>query len=304
MIRLLHVSDLHFGPPYVAHVGEALLQRAPQLQPHAVIVSGDLTQRAKPDQFAAARQFLDRLPAVPKVIVPGNHDVPLYRLVERWSKPHALYCRYVSQQLNTVLTLDDAVIVGLDSTAPRSAITNGRLHAGQLDFCRRAFADAPPDAARIVVAHHHFAPAPDYLHDQTMPKARRAINCFVELGVEMVLGGHLHRAYIGNSLDFYPGNHRDRGIVFVQCGTTTSRRGRGREREKNSFNLIDIDKEMIQVAHFMYFDEEARFAPLSRYIFPRPGRRFVEPLRAPQTDATKDAAREIAPTASPDGTQR
>ncbi len=304
MIRLLHVSDLHFGPPYVPHIGEALLDRAPQLEPHAIVVSGDLTQRAKREQFAAAREFLDRLPAVPKVIVPGNHDVPLFRLVERWTRPHDLYRRCVSQPLNTVLTLDDAVIVGLDSTAPRSAITNGRLHAGQLDFCRQAFIDAPPSAARIVVAHHHFAPAPDYLRDQTMPKARRAINCFVDLGVELILGGHLHRAYIGNSLDFYPGNHRDRGIVFVQCGTTTSRRGRGREREKNSFNLIDIDNEMIQVAHFMYVDEDGKFAPLSRYLFPRPGRRFVEPLRTPERGATTRSAQETTSTASRNPTER
>ncbi len=104
------------------------------------------------------------------------------------------------------------------------------------------------------------------------------MNQFVELGVEMILGGHLHRSYIGNSLDFYPGNHRDRGIVIVQCGTTTSRRGRGREREKNSFNLIRIDDDMLHITHFLYFDEERGFAPFSRYLFPRIGKHFVEPM--------------------------
>jgi hypothetical protein len=99
----------------------------------------------------------------------------------------------------------------------------------------------------------------------------------VELDVEMILGGHLHRSYIGNSLDFYPGNHRDRGIVIVQCGTTTSRRGRGREREKNSFNLIRIDENTLQITHYLYFDEDGSFEPFSRYTFPRFGKRFVEP---------------------------
>lgn len=277
MLTILHISDLHFGPPYVPRVGEALLELAPQCAPDVIVASGDFTQRAKREQFQQAREFLDRLPGVPRVVVPGNHDVPLYRIGERLSRPHDLYCEFISPELDTVLKLDEAVIVGLDSTAPRRAITNGRLHRGQLDFCRHAFSEASERAVRIIVAHHHFAPAPDYLYDQTMPKAKRAMNRFVDLGVEMILGGHLHRAYIGNSLDFYPGNHRDRGIVIVQCGTTTSRRGRGKEREKNSFNLIQIHEDMLHITHFLFFDEEGGFAPFSRYLFPRPGKKFVEP---------------------------
>jgi hypothetical protein len=276
MVRILHISDLHFGPPYLPQVGEALLQIAPQLSPHAVVVSGDLTQRATAEQFCMAKQFLDRLPPVPRVVVPGNHDVPLFRIAERLMRPHALYQEHISPELNTVLKLDGVVIAALDSTAPHTSITNGRLRAWQLDFCRDAFAGSPDTAFHMVVAHHHFAPAPDYLHDQTMPRARRAIDRFVDLRVEMILGGHLHRAYIGNSLDFFPGNHRDRGIIILQCGTTTSRRGRGREQEKNTFNLISVDSDMVQITHFMYFHEAGGFAPFSRHLFPRHGRRFVE----------------------------
>ncbi|RMF41247.1 MAG: 3',5'-cyclic-nucleotide phosphodiesterase [Planctomycetota bacterium] len=270
-MNILHISDLHFGPPFVPRVGQALLDIAPSLQPDAIVVSGDLTQRAKESQFKDAAAFLQQLPDVPRVVIPGNHDVPLYRVSERIRDPHGLYRKYISPELNQVLRIDGAVIVGLDSTSPRRSITNGRLTKKQLDFCSAAFADAPPDAIRIVVAHHHFAPAPDYLHDQTMPKARRAIERFVDLGVDMILGGHLHRAYIGNSLDFYPGNHRDKGIIIVQSGTTTSRRGRGREREKNSFNLVQIDGPLIRITHFMFFDQFHRFAPLSQHLFARAG---------------------------------
>ena len=94
----------------------------------------------------------------------------------------------------------------------------------------------------------------------------------------MILGGHLHRAYIGNSLDVYAGIDREHGIVIVQCGTTTSRRGRGREREKNSFNVIEIDGDIINVTHYLYFDDECRFAPVSRHGFPRPGVRSFDHL--------------------------
>ena len=161
-------------------------------------------------------------------------------------------------------------------SSPLRAITNGRIHKDQLEFCARAFRDAPDGAARIVVAHHHFVPAPDYESDQAMPKAKRALNRFLDLGVDLILGGHLHRAYIGNTLDIYAGRHRERGIIVVQCGTTTSRRGRGREREKNSFNLIKIGPEMLRITHYMYFSEVGEFAPLSRHIFTRHGRPFLE----------------------------
>ena len=93
---------------------------------------------------------------------------------------------------------------------------------------------------------------------------------FIDLDVNMILGGHLHRAYIGNSLDLYPGSHRERGIIVCQCGTTTSRRGRGREQEKNSFNVIEIYRDMIEITHCLYFEAEHDFVATSRHAFRRP----------------------------------
>jgi 3',5'-cyclic AMP phosphodiesterase CpdA len=284
VLNVLQISDLHFGPPYVPRVGEALLRVAPTLRPDIIVVSGDLTQRAKPQQFADAREFLQQLPDVPRIVVPGNHDVPLYRVAERLLDPHRYYRQFISDQIDHCHRSPRAVIVALDSTAPRQSISNGRIHMGQLEYCARVFRDAPAEAARIVVAHHHFAPAPDFERDSAMPGAKRAINRFVELGVDVILGGHLHRAYIGNSLDIYPGTHRDRGIIIVQCGTSTSRRGRGREREKNTFNLLRIGQDMLRITHYMFFDELGEFAPVSRHIFPRPGGRFVEDHIAAEPD--------------------
>ena len=268
-IRLLQISDLHFGPPFVEQVGEAALRLANAQHHDAIIINGDLTQRAKREQFEAAKRYMERLPQVPQLVIPGNHDVPLYRVVERMLDPHRLYREIISQELNPVLKIDGAVIVGLDSTAPRTAISNGQIFKWQLDLCDEAFRETPEGLARIVVAHHHFTPAPDHLHDSNMPYAKRAIERFTDLKVDMILGGHLHRAYIGNSLDFYPGEHRDRGIIIAQCGTTTSRRGRGREQEKNTLNQIAISKGMITITHFMYFHESNEFEMVSRHSFRR-----------------------------------
>src|SRR4051812_48378566 len=101
MLTLLHISDLHFGPHYLPHVGEALLESASALRPDVIVASGDFTQRATEEQFAAAREFLDRLPPAPRVVCPGNHDVPLYRMWERMTRPHALYRRYIAEELNS-----------------------------------------------------------------------------------------------------------------------------------------------------------------------------------------------------------
>ena len=279
MLSLMHISDLHFGPYFVPAVAESVLASAAVLKPDVIVASGDFTQRAKPSEFAAARKWLDQLPPVPLIVCPGNHDVPLYRVWERLFAPHGNYKQHINPELNYVWRHPGAVIVSLDSTAPHRAITNGRIRPEQLHFSLQSFAEAPADAVRIVVAHHHFAPAPDYESASVMPKARRALDAFTTHGVELILGGHLHRAYIGNSLDVYPGKDRKHGIVIVQSGTTTSRRGRARESEKNSFNWIRVTEESIRITHYMYFDDAGGFAPISRHIFPRASRQyFAEPL--------------------------
>jgi 3',5'-cyclic AMP phosphodiesterase CpdA len=275
MLTILHVSDLHFGPPYVPHVGEAVLRAAHELRADLIVASGDFTQRAKRAEYIAARTWLDRLPSAPLIVTPGNHDVPLYRAFERIFAPHRLYKEYISKDLNSVLRMENAVIVALNSSAPLKALTNGRIEPWQLEFCAREFDGVPAGVARIVVAHHHFAPAPDYEGGEVMPHAKRAMDFFEKIRVEMVLGGHLHRAYIGNSLDVYPGTDREHGIIIVQSGTSTSRRGRAREREKNSFNLIRVTEERVRITHYMYFDELLGFAPVGRHLFPRPGKRFL-----------------------------
>jgi 3',5'-cyclic AMP phosphodiesterase CpdA len=293
MLTILHISDLHFGPHYLPHVGDALLAKAEELKPHIVVISGDFTQRAKINEYQQASQYMERIAQCAQltgavVAVAGNHDVPLYRIWERLFAPFANYQKYISPALDTVHRFEiggegdgrklAAVIVALNSAAPYRAISNGRIRRASLEFCKASFTapDTPShldDALRIVVAHHHFAPAPDYEGGEVMPKAKRAVDLFTELNVDMILGGHMHRAYIGNSLDVYPGEERERGIIIVQAGTATSRRGRAREREKTSFNVIQTDGKLVRITHWMHFEEDG-FAPASRHDFPRPGLRL------------------------------
>lgn len=272
LISILHVSDLHFGPPYHEGVGEALQKFAHRLNADCIVASGDFTQRATEEQFAAARAFLDQLPRAPTIVTPGNHDVPLYRGLERLLDPYRHYRTHISDKLDFVTEIPGAVIVSLNSTAPRQAITNGRISRWQIDLAREAFKGVPDETHRIIVSHHHFAPPPDWEGADVMPKAKRALDAFTQMRVDLILGGHLHRAYIGNSLDVYAGADREHGIIIAQSGTSTSRRGRAREREKNSLNVVRLGGGVIRITHYMYFDDAGDFVPTSRHLFFRRGR--------------------------------
>lgn len=269
-LRIAQISDLHFGPPFLGEVADRLAVTVGELAIDALVVSGDLTQRATRRQFEDARDYLDRFGDTPRIVVPGNHDVPLYRVGERLRDPRRLYRQIITEDLSPTLRLDGAFFVGIDSTAPREAISNGRIRAKQLQNCAASFEQAEPEDARIVVTHHHLVQAPDALRDQTLRGSRRALRCFVECGVDVVFAGHLHRGFIGSSLDFLrSGGGRDRGVIVVQCGTSTSARGRGRERERNTFNLVDIGSETLTVTHYLHHEESQAFLPSSRHLFPR-----------------------------------
>jgi 3',5'-cyclic AMP phosphodiesterase CpdA len=200
--------------------------------------------------------------------VPGNHDIPLYRFFERLWSPYELYRRYISPELDVSLTVGNVVIAGVNSTSPLTAITNGRITCAQLRFVAKVYKEAPTHLLRVLVAHHHFAPAPDFQRDETMPGAKKILEALEDLGVELILGGHLHRSYIGNALDVSPAARRS--ITIVLCGTTTSRRGRGREREKNSLNVVRVETHRIHVTHHMLITQgDFGFVPISEHVYPR-----------------------------------
>src|SRR5688500_321214 len=94
---LAHISDLHFGTED-ASVAAGLVAELRQVNPALVVVSGDLTQRARGKQFRAARAYLEQLPS-PQLVVPGNHDVPLYDVVRRFLFPLTRYRKYITANL-------------------------------------------------------------------------------------------------------------------------------------------------------------------------------------------------------------
>lgn len=213
MRRLLHISDLHFGKTDVSVI-DALLLEAKTLEPNLVIVSGDLTQRARRGQFAEAAEFLARLPC-PFLAVPGNHDIPLYHLSLRFFQPLRAYKRYIESQTEPAYEDSEIMVAGLN-TATRWRWVEGRLGSGQIRRVKKLLRNTPPSAIKVLVMHHP--------PDEQMRDVERVLGECPDL----VLSGHLHK----NAAE-----RHSSGVVFVSAGTATSTRLRG---ERNTFNVIDL----------------------------------------------------------------
>lgn len=265
MRTIFHISDVHFGPPHLPRVSEGVLELIDDRRPDLVVLSGDLTQRARPEQFQEARRFVDRIP-VPSLVVPGNHDVPLYRVWERVFDPYGAYRRHFSPELEPVFRDDELLVVGIN-TAFNWTWKDGRIRLSRLLEVAEMFEEAPEDLFKVVVAHHHLIPPPNFGTQRVLSNAYDAIDLFSTCGVDLILSGHLHQAYIGNSEEFYPKGRPP--MVILHSGTTTSSRGRMGEREKNTCNWIEVAPVTMTVSHLRWHPELDRFAEHSRHLYPR-----------------------------------
>lgn len=265
MREILHISDIHFGPRHLPELSEGVLALIERRPPDLVVISGDLTQRAKPYQFRQAREFVDRIP-VPSITVPGNHDVPMYRVWERVLDPFGAYRRHFSPELEPVVEDDELLVIGIN-TAFNWTIKDGRMTTSGLRRVIELLSRAPEGAVKIVVAHHQLIPAPRFDSQRVLSNAMEAVSIFADHGVEMVLSGHLHQAYVGNTEAYYPSGRRP--VLLLHAGTTTSDRGRGTEKKRNTCNWIRVDDEEVEVSHLGWEPSLGRFVEWSRHRFPR-----------------------------------
>ncbi|MEH6437540.1 metallophosphoesterase family protein [Massilia sp. DD77] len=242
MRTLVHLSDLHFG-----RVDHALLaplrELIERIAPDVLVVSGDLTQRARPAQFEEARAYLDTLPG-PQIIVPGNHDISLYNVFRRFVLPLARYKRYITDDLDPVFIDDEIAVLGVN-TARSLTIKDGRVSHRQIEGIRKCLSGLDPGITRIVVTHHPFD-LPDHFEERDLvDRAPMAMKVFAESGVDILLAGHMHASHAGSTAERY--QISEYAALVVQAGTATSTRGRG---EVNSFNVIRVEPQKVEIDRY------------------------------------------------------
>ena len=240
MARIAHLSDIHFGAndPKIVSATEAWLERS---QPDLVIISGDLTQRARVEQFRAASAWLNRLRAAGMrlLVVPGNHDVPLYDVFRRFAAPLRRYKRYISNELCPWYEDETVAILGIN-TARSLTIKDGRINHDQMDMIRERFAPVPPEKTRILVTHHPLFAMPIGRGGELSEAVGRhddAVEAATKAGIHIALAGHFHRTYAEAAQKMVADAN---GALVIQAGTATSTRLRNAEPQ--SFNWLHVHR--------------------------------------------------------------
>lgn len=233
MTRIAHLSDLHFGF-HRAGLVEPLLDRLNGAQADLVVVTGDVTHRARAGQYARAAAFLSRIRA-PLMVIPGNHDVPLYNLPVRFLTPWHGFRRAVGPDLTPARQIGPVRVLGLNSVDP-FAVQRGIIRDGEI---RRLERSLNPQAMNIVALHHPL----EHLAQVDKELSRRAPEALARLeraGAQIALSGHLHVWATGAMLD----QTAHPGLLQVQGGTALC--GRLSDRQ-NEFAVLQIDGPLLTI---------------------------------------------------------
>jgi 3',5'-cyclic AMP phosphodiesterase CpdA len=248
MRTIAHLSDIHFDRIDPAVV-EGCVADVHAQQPSLVVMSGDFTQRARASQFKQAMGFMRRLPQ-PQLVVPGNHDIPLFNLIERFAWPLRNYHKYVTKDVRPVYQDEELLVIGIN-TARSWTWTHdgfwkdGRISEEQLLDIKLRSCDLPAGVFKVVVTHHPFIPPPGERIHGIVHGARRALDQMEQCNIDMCLAGHLHLGYSGDVRTHHEAVKRS--IISVQAGTATSTRRRGNPPEPNAYNVITVNPDHVTI---------------------------------------------------------
>lgn len=231
MSSILQISDTHFGTEQPGVV-EALLHLAADLRPDLLVLSGDVTQRARISQFKIARNFLKRMPVADVLVLPGNHDIPLYNILGRLLFPYRNFQRSFGRDMEPQYESHDLLVLGVNTTRP-SRHTVGEVSREQIERVSRRLHAAKPEQLRVIVAHQPVRATRDSDIKNLLINHQAAIHAWSEAGADLILGGHVHLPHVRPLKEVHDLPHT---LWSVLAGTAVSRRVRG--EVPNSVNLI------------------------------------------------------------------
>lgn len=241
MTIIAHLSDTHFGTE-VPEVVSSLREYIRALKPDIAVISGDLTQRARASQFEAAQQFAQSL-GVTTLLLPGNHDIPLYDIFTRFTNPYRLYKKFCGRR-QMFWCNSNLGILCLDATNPFRH-TRGKL---DLSETRRLLSNArqemPNDAHFLVAVHQPLVVTMPQDIGEALINAADVAALFSEYRVDAVLSGHVHMPYIATTTQHF--KNLTRGFILSTAGTALSHRTR--PGAPNSFNLIELNEGRLQLS--------------------------------------------------------
>lgn len=239
MRKIAHISDLHFGAED-PEIVKGLLKDLHSSSPDLVIISGDFTQRARVKQYKKAREFLDNLNFA-HIMIPGNHDIPLFDLFRRAFFPFTRYKKYISEELNPFY-FDGELVVCCVNTARALAWKEGRISIEQIADMKKQLCRFPDSVFTIIVTHHPFIPPPDSHGIKLVGRSALALDVIDECNVDLLLAGHLHIVYSGDVRGYYV--KRQHSVIAIQAGTAVSTRIR---KEPNAYNLLTVQRNVISI---------------------------------------------------------
>lgn len=262
-VTIAHLSDPHFGTVREP-VLKALTSCLEKVSPDLVILSGDITQRARFQQFRAARKFTKSISQFPILAIPGNHDIPLLNLFARLFYPYWGFQKIFKGNLETGFKLKNIEVLALNS-ASRFRHVQGQLNLKEFP---KKYSENNDDAGIRVLAFHHPMDCPKEVDEKNLLRGRsEAMKSFAEAKVDLILSGHIHDPYVSLSNDRYP--EEKRSSIISVAGTCLS--WRTRSNAPNSFHLIDIETDTIPQITITRFDiqKNGEFAPLQTRRFVR-----------------------------------
>lgn len=270
-VLLLQISDTHFGTER-PQVVEALVRFARAQAPDVLVLSGDVTQRATRAQFRAARAFVDRL-AVPRtVVIPGNHDIPLFNLALRVLAPYARFRHSFGPALEAQVDLPGLLLLALNTTRWYRHV-DGAVSARQIDTVARRLEAARPDQLRIVVTHQPIAVVGHEDDHNLLHGHRAALRRWAAAGADLVLGGHIHLPFLRALHDHVPDLARP--MWALQAGTATSQRVRhGSDNSVNLVRVVESDgtpARCSEVSRWDYSPAADEFLPVDCHRLPHVG---------------------------------
>lgn len=232
MTVVLQISDTHFGTE--RPVAMAALERLhAELRPDLLLVTGDISQRARRVEFERARAFLDRLAAPARLVIPGNHDIPLYALLTRAFAPYSRFTRAFGPALEGEFESEDLLVIALNTTR-RWRHVHGEVSPEQVERVAARLARARLGQLRLIAVHQPVAAIQSEDINNLLRGHGPAMQRWAEAGADAVLGGHIHLPYVVPLHGMWPGLPRP--MWAVQAGTALSHRLRG--GISNSVNVI------------------------------------------------------------------